>query len=73
WQAPVSIATNSIIVIYIALMAVGVLAMEWTSEALALRLGSIVVNLVLWKFLKSSVVTEFFAEHSSPVVNLDGQ
>ncbi|MFT4514917.1 MAG: hypothetical protein ACI91B_003630 [Planctomycetota bacterium] len=73
WQAPVSIATNSIIVIYIALMAVGVLAMEWTSEALALRLGSIVVNLVLWKFLKSSVVTEFFAGHSSPVVNLDGQ
>jgi hypothetical protein len=73
WQAPVSIATNGIIVIAIVLMAFGVLAMHWTSEALVLRLGSIVVNLVLWKFLKSSAVTDFFAGHSSPVVNLDGQ
>lgn len=65
WQAPVSIATNSIIVFFIALMAFGVIKMQWTSEALALRLGSIVVNLALWRFLKSSAVTEFFAGQSS--------
>ena len=65
WQAPVSIATNSIIVVVIALMAFGDAKMQWTSEALALRLGSIVVNLVLLRILLSSSVREFFAGHSS--------
>ena len=65
WQAPVSIATNSIVVFVIALMALGVVKLQWTSEALALRLGSILVNLVLWRFLKSRAVEEFFAAQSS--------
>ena len=65
WQAMLSIATNSIVVFVIALMAFGVLTMRWTSEALALRLGSIVVNVVLWRLVKSRAVTEFFAARSS--------
>lgn len=65
WQALVSILTNSIIVFIIALMSLGLLKMQWTSEALALRLGSIAVNLVLWKFLNSDAVKGFFAGQSS--------
>jgi len=65
WQAPVSIATNGIIVCFIALMAFGVVKGQWTSAALVLRLGSIVVNLMLWRFLRSSGVNEFFTGESS--------
>ncbi len=43
---------------------------EWqlsgTSTALVLRLGSIVVDLMLWTFLNSNVVREFFAGRSHP-------
>ncbi|MFM1873467.1 MAG: hypothetical protein RL398_2889 [Planctomycetota bacterium] len=67
WQASVSIAVNSIIVVCLALMACGALAMDWTTEAMALRVGSIVVNLVLWMFLKSKAVTDLLASQSSSV------
>lgn len=59
WQAPVAIAVHGIVVFCIALMACGILAMEWTGEAVALRLGSIWVNLLLWSFLKTRAVTEW--------------
>ena len=42
YQALVSIATNGLVVLFIALMMFGVVAGESTSEALVLRLGSIV-------------------------------
>lgn len=66
WQAPVSIITNSIVVGAIAMMAFGALEMHWWKiDALALRLGSIMVNLMLWRFLKSSAVTRHLEGHQS--------
>ena len=66
WQAPVSIATNGVIVVAIALMECGYLKMHWwQTEALALRLGSIMVNLMLWRFLTSSAVKEHLAAQAS--------
>lgn len=59
WQAPVAIAANSVVVVAIAMMASGVLAMDWTGMALALRVGSIVVDLCLWKFVRSRAVREW--------------
>ncbi|QDV07238.1 hypothetical protein Poly30_27570 [Planctomycetes bacterium Poly30] len=61
-QAPISIATNASLVLLIAWLAFGEAKMEWTGEALALRLGSIAVNLLLWRFLTSRAVTEVFVE-----------
>lgn len=58
-QAVVAIATNGIVVFFIALMALGILELGWTREALALRLGSISVNLALWRFLRTSAVAEW--------------
>jgi hypothetical protein len=59
WQAPVAIATNLVVVVGIALMAFGVLAMDWTGTALALRVGSILVDLALWRFVRSRTVSEW--------------
>jgi hypothetical protein len=68
WQARVSIITNSVIAIFIVAM-----FFTWkarlpagTSKALALRLGSIAVDLVLWTFLTSDAVREFFRWQSHP-------
>lgn len=66
WHAPVSIATNGVIVFAIAMMAFGMLEKHWwCAEALALRIGSIVVNLMLWRFLRSRAVTECFAKQTA--------
>lgn len=59
WQAPVAIATNLVVVGGIALMAFGVLALYWTGAALALRVGSILVDLALWRFLRGGAVAEW--------------
>jgi hypothetical protein len=59
WQAPVAIAANSIVIIFIALMAFDVPPKYWTSEALFLRLGSVLVNFGLWIFLRSNTVAEY--------------
>jgi len=64
WQAAVAIATNGAVVVAIALMASGVLLMDWTGEALALRLGSIAANLVLWWTMRSRAVAEWVRERS---------
>ncbi len=64
-QAPISIATNTVVVLFIALMMLGVVTGDWTGEALALRLGSIAVNAALWRFLRSSAVTESFTGAST--------
>ena len=61
WQALLSMATNGIVVFFVALMALGVLALGWTGEALALRTGSVLVDLALWRFLKSSAVTDWMS------------
>ena len=66
WQAPVSIATNGVGVVAIAMMAFGMLEKHWwCAEALTLRIGSIVVNLMLWRFLRSRAVTECFAKQTA--------
>lgn len=59
WQAPVAIATNLVVVVGIALMACGVLALDWTGMALALRVGSMLVDLALWRFCRSGAVAEW--------------
>lgn len=73
WQARVSIITNSVIAFFI-VATMFVFAKnqvkEWhlggTSTALGLRLGSIAVDLMLWRFLSSNAVSEFFAQQSHP-------
>lgn len=66
WQARISIITNSVIAFLIVVMmfANAKHHEEWhlggTSEALILRLGSIAVDLMLWTFLSSNIVSEFF-------------
>lgn len=73
WQARVSITTNSVIAFYIVAMMLIFSEHQWhqwslggTSTALALRLGSIAVNLTLWTFLSSNAVSEFFRWQSHP-------
>jgi hypothetical protein len=81
WQARVSIATNAVTAFFIVAMTF-VFADElmflfendpwdeWhlggTSVALALRLGSVAVDLMLWTFLSSDAVREFFVRQSHP-------
>jgi len=73
WQAPVAIATNLVVVGGIALMACGVLALDWTGLALALRVGSMLVDLSLWRFLRSRAVAAWIGGRhgSSPARQLD--
>ncbi len=66
WQAPMSIATNGVVVVAIAMMAFGMLEKHWwCAEALALRIGSVVVNLMLWRFLRNRAVSECFAKQTA--------
>ena len=73
WQARVSIITNGVIAFFI-VATIFVFAKnqvkEWhlggTTEALVLRVGSVAVDLVLWTFLRSNAVSEFFARQSYP-------
>ncbi len=72
WQARTSIVINGVIAFYIvvAFFAFGrnssdeLFVGDSTYEALALRLGSIAADLVLWMFLSSAAVREFFARQS---------
>src|SRR5687768_502518 len=73
WQARVSIITNSVIAFFIVAMLFVFAERQWgqwhlrgTSQALVLRLGSIAVDLVLWTFLSSNAVREFFRWQSHP-------
>jgi hypothetical protein len=61
WQARVSIITNIVIAFFIVAIMLGFpkYLLDGTSEALALRLGSVAVDLGLWAFLGGKVVTEF--------------
>jgi len=64
WQARVSIITNGVIASFIVAMTFGFGMMPWEKKALALRLGSIIVDLVLWAFLSSNAVRGFFSRRS---------
>jgi hypothetical protein len=73
WQARVSIITNSVIAFFIVAMMFVFAKRQWgewhlrgTSTALVLRLGSIAVDLMLWRFLSSNAVSEFFRWQSHP-------
>ncbi len=73
WQARVSIIVNSVIaVVLVATMFVFAKHQwgEWhlggTPKALILRLGSIAVDLMLWAFLSSNAVREFWVRQSHP-------
>jgi hypothetical protein len=68
WQARVSIVVNGVIALFIVAM-----MLTWkgglpagTSKALQLRLGSIAVDGVLWTFLTTEGVREFFRWQSQP-------
>jgi hypothetical protein len=73
WQARVSVTINSVIAVFIVAMMFVFAETQWdqwhlggTSIALALRLGSIAVDLTLWTFLSSKVVSEFFRWQAHP-------
>lgn len=73
WQARVSIVTNGVVAFFIFVM-LFVFAKnqvkEWhlggTRVALALRLGSVAVDLLLWVFLSGDAVRGFWDRHSHP-------
>jgi hypothetical protein len=64
WQARVSIIIHGVIAFFIVAMTFGFGMMPWEKKALALRLGAIAVDLMLWTFLSSKAVTAFFAQRS---------
>ena len=61
WQARVSLITNGVIAFFVfaTLLVFPKDFLDGTAEALGLRLGAIAVDLMLWAFLNSRVVTEF--------------
>lgn len=65
WQACVSIIIHSVIVYFIVAMTFKAGMMPWEKKALALRLGAIAVDLMLWTFLRSNAVVGFFASQQS--------
>ena len=73
WQARISIITNGVIAFFIVATMfdfskneVDEWQLSGTSTALVLRLGSVAIDLMLWIFLRSNVVSEFFAGQSHP-------
>ena len=60
WQAPVSIATHIAVVAGFLWASYGVAEVYWTTEALVLRLGSVAVNLALWRLLASRSLASAF-------------
>lgn len=73
WQARVSIITNGVIAFFIVATMLVFAKRQWgewhlggTSEALVLWLGSIAVDLTLWRFLSGNTVSEFFVRQSHP-------
>ena len=65
WQARVSIIIHSVVAFFIVAMTFGFGMMPWEKKALALRLGAIAVDLMLWTFLRSNAVIGFFAARRS--------
>jgi hypothetical protein len=65
WQARVSIIIHGVVAFFIVAMSFGFGMMPWEKKALALRLGAIAVDLMLWTFLRSSPVIEFLAAQRS--------
>jgi|GEM_PF-5396568 len=59
WQAPISIATNVLVVAGFLWASYGVAGVYWTTEALALRLGSVALNLTLWRLLTSRALVGY--------------
>jgi hypothetical protein len=73
WQARVSIITNGVIAFFIVAAMFVFAKHQWdqwhlggSSTALVLRLASIAVDLVLWAFLSSDAVREFWRWHAHP-------
>jgi hypothetical protein len=71
WAARVSVITNGVIAFFIVVSMSVFASIQFeeyhlgdTPEALALRLGSIAFNLMLWTFLGSKAVSELFARKS---------
>jgi hypothetical protein len=64
WQARVSIIIHGVVAFFIVAMTFGFGMMPWERKALALRLGAIAVDLMLWTFLRSNAVIGFFAQRS---------
>jgi hypothetical protein len=75
WQVRLSIITNAVTVFFIIAMLIvdvsnppGEFYVDGTTHrALTLRMGSITVDLLLWMFLSSNVVHEFFVHQSQHV------
>jgi len=68
WEARVSITINTVAAFFVVATMI-LSARERLPQAfttLYLRLGSIAVDLVLWTFLSSNVVREFFVRQSHP-------
>jgi len=68
WQARISIVINTAVAVLIAAIMIGS-ARERRPEAfttMELRIGSIVVDLILWTFLRSNTVREFFVQQAHP-------
>jgi len=65
WQARISIIIHSVVAFFIVAMTFGFGMMAWEKNALALRLGAIAVDLMLWTFLRSNAVIGFFAAQRS--------
>lgn len=65
WQARVSIIIHSVVAFFIVAMTFGFGMMPWEKKALALRLGAVAVDLMLWTFLRSNAVIGFFAAQRS--------
>jgi len=61
WQARIAMVTNVVIAVFIVatMLSFPKYLLDGTGEALALRLGSVAVDLGLWAILGSKVVTEF--------------
>ena len=59
WQAPISIATNVLVVAGFLWASHGVAGVYWTTDALLLRLGSVALNLTLWRLLTGRMVVGY--------------
>ena len=65
WQAPISIAMHSVIVAGFLWSSYGVAEVYWTTEALALRLGAVAIDLTLWRVLTSRTLVSYLDDHRS--------
>lgn len=79
WSARVSIVINGVIAFFILAMMIMLENRQWgtwhlnrTSQALMLRLGAIAVDLTLWGFLGSEMVSDFWKrQHRHPQLGFE--